>query len=159
MKKATSLKLCKYVGWRCDACARLVTSVSDGWVEWLASEGEAGATILHGLRLVHGERCRYDARKVFRDRRSVVEGLCLERFTGPDGLILLLALLAQEELPMMEVIELAKRVQIPGYELARNLVGRENLPEFLRPSLGNGWYLQSELAELLRRKMKNHEAA
>lgn len=79
----------------------------------------------------------------------MVEGLCLERFLGPDGLILLLSLLAAGELPTVEVIELAKRVQIPGYELARNLVGEENFSRFLLPYLGHGCYLQSEIAELL----------
>lgn len=110
MKRATYLRLQNYAGWHCDSYAQLITSVNDGWVEWLASEDDTGATIVNGLRLVHRESCRYDARTVFRNRRSVVEGLCLERFIGPDGLILLLSLLAEGELPTVEVIELAKRV-------------------------------------------------
>ena len=159
MDPKARLTLHNCAGWRCDCCARLITNVSDGWVEWLASEDGVGATILNGLRLVHRESCRYDARAVFRDRRSVVEGLCLERFTGPDGLMLLLSLLAQGELPAARVIELAKRVQIPRYELARNLLGEENFPEILPPSLGQGCYLQSEIAELLTRGMRDHDAA
>jgi hypothetical protein len=47
-----------------------------------------------------------------------VEGLSLERFAGPDGLTLLLSLLAAGELPTTEVIEMAKQVQVPVYELA-----------------------------------------
>jgi hypothetical protein len=147
------------MGWHCDSCARLITNVSDGWVEWLASEDDSGATILNGLRLVHRESCRYDARTVFRNRRSVVEGLCLERFIGLDGLVLLLSLLAAGELPTVEVIELAKRVQIPGYEVARNLVGGENLPQLLLPCLGHGCYLQSEITVLLTRALEDQEAA
>lgn len=146
-------------GWHCDGCARLITSVSDGWVEWLASEDDSGATIVNGLRLVHRQSCRYDTQTVFRNHRSVVEGLSLERFIGPDGLILLLSLLAGGELPTIEVIELAKRVQIPGYELARNLVGEENLPQLLPPSLGHGCYLQSEINEVLTRAVKRQGAA
>ena len=159
MKRTTYLRLQKCAGWHCDSCAQLITSVNDGWVEWLASEDDTGASILNGLRLVHRESCRYDARMVFRNRRSVVEGLCLERFIGPDGLILLLSLLAEGELPTVEVIELAKRVQVPGYELARNLVGEGNLPQLLPPSLGHGCYLQSEITELLTLAMKDQEAA
>ncbi len=159
MKRTTYLRLRNYAGWRCGSCARLITSVSDGWVEWLASESDTGATILNGLRLVHRESCRYDARTVFRSGRSVVEGLCLERFIGPDGLILLLSLVAAGELPTVEVIELAKRVQIPGYELARNLVAGGNLPQLVLPSLGHGCYLQSEINEVLTRAMKDQEAA
>jgi len=148
-----------HAGWHCDGCAGLITSVRDGWVEWLASEDDSGATVVNGLRLVHRESCRYDARTVFRNRRSVVEGLSLERFVGPDGLILLLALLAGGEMPAIEVIELAKRVQIPGYELARNLVGEENLLQLVKPSLGHGCYLQSEIDEVLKRAVRNQKAA
>ncbi len=158
MSDFSHLMLRDYMGWRCDFCARLITSVADGWVEWLASEDDNGATILNGLRLVHCESCRYDARRVFGSRRSVVEGLCLERFMGPDGLILLLSLIAAGELPTVDVIELAKRVQVPGYELVRNLAGRENLPQLLVPSLGHGCYLQSEIFELLTRTL-DHQAA
>lgn len=159
MKRTTCLRLRNYAGWLCDSCTQLITSVNDGWVEWLASEDDTGAAIVSGLRLVHRESCRYDARAVFRNCRSVVEGLCLERFIGPDGLILLLSLLAEGELPTVEVIELAKRVQIPGYELARNLVGEGNLPQLLPPSLGHGCYLQAEITQLFMRTMKAHQAA
>lgn len=159
MKRKIHLSWPDNAGWHCDGCAGLITSVSDGWVEWLASEDDSGATMVNGLRLVHRESCRYDARTVFRNRRSVVEGLSLERFVGPDGLILLLSLLAAGELPTIEVIELAKRVQIPGYELARNLVGEENLPQLLLPFLGHGCYLQAEINEVLTRAVKNQEAA
>ena len=159
MKRMSHLRLRDYAGWHCDSCARLITSVCDGWVEWLASEDDTGVTILDGLRLVHRGSCRYDARTVFGNRRSVVEGLCLDRFMGTDGLILLLSLLAAGELPAGEVIDLAKRVQVPGYELARNLTEGENLPQLVVPSLGHGCYLQSEITELLTRAMKDHQAA
>ena len=149
MGPTTHLSMRNYMGWRCASCERLITSVRDGWVEWLASEDDNGAEILSGLRLVHRESCRYDVRMVFGNRRSVVEGLCLERFVGSDGLILLLSLLAAGDLPTTEVVELAKRVQIPGYEFACNLVGTRGLPQRLSPALGHGCYLQSELAELV----------
>lgn len=159
MNRISHLRLRDYAGWHCDFCARLITSVSDGWVEWLASEDDSGATILNGLRLVHRGSCRYDTLTVFGSRRSVVEGLCLERFMGADGLVLLLSLIAAGELPTVDVIELAKRVQVPGYELVRNFAGRENLSEVVVPSLGHGCYLQSEIAEVLTRAIKNHQAA
>jgi hypothetical protein len=50
-----------------------------------------------------------------------VEGLPLEGFVGPDGLMLLLAFLTEDELLQDDVLELAKRVQIPGYEQTREL--------------------------------------
>ena len=41
MKRTRYLRLHDYAGWHCDSCARLILSVSDGWVEWLASEDES----------------------------------------------------------------------------------------------------------------------
>src|SRR5215469_101028 len=159
MNQAMDLRLHNSMGWCCANCGQLITSVSDGWVEWLASEDDGGATILNRLRLVHSESCRYDPGTVFRNGRSVVEGLSLERFVGPDGLILLLSLLVAGELPSAEVVELAKRVQIPGYELARNLVGQENLSQILPPRLGRGCYLQAEIADLIALATKDREVA
>ncbi len=87
------------VGWRCSACGELITRIEDGWVEWLAGEDVGGVTALKGLRLVHrlgtgpgtkfkSYACQYDSLREFRTDRSIVEGLSLERFMGPDGLML-----------------------------------------------------------------------
>ena len=111
-------------GWKCSACGELISRVEDGWVEWLACE-EDGFPYTKGVRLVHrkalkgAESCHYDARREFQRERGIVEGLSLERFVGADGLMLLLSLISSRDMPADEVIELTKRVQIPGYELAR----------------------------------------
>jgi hypothetical protein len=145
-------------GWKCAACGMLITRVEDGWVEWLATENTKGATISRGLRLVHrlattsgpsrGTDCRYDSRSEFRKDKSIVEGLPLERFVGLDGLTLLLAFLAEDELPKDDVLELAKRVQIPGYEQTRELfqevIRRGTVVPVIRP----GYYLQFEIQAL-----------
>jgi hypothetical protein len=147
-------------GWRCTTCGSLITSIEDGWVEWLAAEDSPGTTTMKGLRLVHGPAgfsqasgacsCRYDHRREFRNDRSIVEGLPLERFVGPDGLMLLLAFLAAEELPKNDVLELAKRVQIPGYEQTRDLFQEAINSEVITPLVRDGYYMQSEIQTLLR---------
>ena len=80
-----------FMGWQCASCDRLITSIEDGWVEWLASEDDDGEAVLSGIRLVHcgagragtsEQTCRYDPRKEFRSNKSIVEGLTLERLTG-----------------------------------------------------------------------------
>jgi hypothetical protein len=147
------------IGWHCASCPKLIRSVNDGWVEWLASEDESGATILSGLRMVHRESCRYDVRTVFRNTRSVAEGLSLECFVGPDGLSLLLSFLAEGDLPAAEVIRLVKRVQIPGYELACNLLGQENLAAVLPPALGHECYSSAELTELITGALEEPQSA
>ena len=144
-------------GWKCSSCGDLITRIEDGWVEWLASEDERGER-LKGLRLVHclspsagsnGPGCRYDSVREFRNDRSIVEGLSLERFVGSDGLMLLLSFLASGEMPRGDVLELAKRVQIPGYEQARELFPEAIGMGVLSPTIGEGYYMQSEIRELL----------
>ena len=86
-----------------------------------------------------------------------MEGLPLERLLGADGLMILLSLLDEGELPPREILELAKRVQIPGYELVRNLYPRGQRSRVLSPVLGHGYYLQSEMREML--EWANHKSA
>ena len=155
--KRGSKRRARIKGWRCDSCAGMITSVEGGWVEWLASEDKHGNDIVSGLRLVHRGRrknapnhsCRYDPLEEFRSGRTIVEGLPLERLVGADGLMILLSLLAVGELPHHEILELVKRVQIPGYELVRNLPPRGQHLELRSPVLGHGYYLQSEIWEML----------
>ena len=119
----------------CTNCGELIASIDAGWVEWLSSEGDRGVEVWNGLQLVHrgsvlpngqGQTCRYDCLKEFKNSKTIVEGLPLERFVGPDGLMMLFSFLADGNLPQEEILELAKRVQIPGYELTRSLL-RERL--------------------------------
>jgi hypothetical protein len=146
------------LGWRCSTCDNLITRIEDGWVEWLASERAQGTSVLKNLRLVHrvsvgqsGEgACRYDFRHEFRKDKSVVEGLPLARFVGPDGLMLLLSFLAAGEMPRDEVLELAKRVQIPGYEQTHERFPQAMGEGVVVPAIREGYYLQFEI-EVLRR--------
>lgn len=146
------------IGWRCASCGRLITRIEDGWVEWLANEPTQDRPAARGLRLVHrtrsasstGNRCQYDFRREFRNDRSIVEGLPLERFVGADGLMLLLSFLAVGEMPNEEVLELAKRVQIPGYEQARDLFRAGRELGVVVPAIRDGYYLQLEIHRLLR---------
>ena len=148
----------EFNGWRCDSCGELITSIEGGWVEWLASENDRGGEVLSGLQLVHrgsiptnGQKqgCRYDSLKEFRKRKTIVEGLPLERFVGPDGLMMLFSFLAAGNLPRGESLEPAKRVQIPGYELARSLLQESTSSNVVTQFLGHGCYLQSEIREMI----------
>ena len=147
-------------GWRCDSCGELVLHLQAGWVEWLAAEDAKGKPKVSGLRLVHrrnnGPRqrelqgCQYNPRDEFRKNRGIVEGLALDRFAGPDGLMLLFSMIAERELPAQELIELAKRVQIPGYEAVHELVHDAVSEGVITPSISSGFYLQCEIWDVLR---------
>ena len=151
-------KLHKFNGWQCDSCGELIASIDAGWVEWLSSEGDRGVEVLSGLQLVHrgsvlpngqGKTCRYDCLKEFRNSKTIVEGLALERFVGPDGLMMLFSFLVAGNLPQEEILELAKRVQIPGYELTRGLLRESISSNVVTQFLGHGCYLQSEIREMI----------
>jgi hypothetical protein len=105
--------------------------------------------LVHEHEVERFRRCRYDDRMEFQRDRSIVEGLPLERFVGADGLMMLLSLIAQNEMPTSQVLELAKRVQIPGYEQARDLFHKAIDHGMIAPSIGEGFYMQSEIRELL----------
>jgi hypothetical protein len=149
----------KFTGWRCDSCGGAITSVRAGWVEWLASEDKKGNDVLSGLRLVHVHRgpqqktrrrnCQYDPRKLFRKNKTIVEGLPLNALVGADGLMVLLSLVAEGGLPHEAILELVKRVQVPGYELIRHLAPRGQQSKLLSPILGHRCYLQSEIREII----------
>jgi len=128
-------------------------------VEWVAAEDTRGKPKVSGLRLVHRRStsarspeacgCRYNPRDEFRKKRGIVEGLALDRFAGPDGLMLLLSMIAERELPLQELIELAKRVQIPGYEAASEMVHDAVTEGVITPSISAGFYLQCEIWQVL----------
>ena len=63
---------------------------------------------------------------------------------------LLLSFIALQEMPMHEVLELAKRVQIPGYEQVRELLHSAIDGGVVSPVIGDGFYTQSEIQDLLR---------
>jgi len=147
-------------GWRCDNCGELVSDLQKGWVEWLATEDTNGEPKVDRLRLVHrrdtGPKCRdpygcqYNPGDEFRKNRGIVEGLSLDRFVGSDGLMLLLSMIAARELPVQEVIELTKRVQIPGYEAVCEVVHDAISEGVIAPSISSGFYLQCEMWEVLK---------
>jgi hypothetical protein len=155
------------VGWRCDFCGEIIPSLNAGRVEWLATAGEQETPKASGLQLVHSESastrqsaphgCRYEPRDEFRKNRNIVEGLPLERFVGPDGLVLILSLIAEHELPTEELLELTRRVQIPGYEQARELFERALSEGVVMPAIAPGYYLQCEVQDVLEWAMRRIE--
>ena len=128
-------------------------------MEWVAAEDSMGKPKVSGLRLVHRRDasrrgrelygCQYNPRDEFRKNRCIVEGLPLDRLAGPDGLMFLLSMIAGRELALPELIELAKRVQIPGYEAVYEVVQDAANGGVIAPAIGLGFYLQCEIRDAL----------
>lgn len=156
------------LGWTCARCKQPITRIEDGRVEWLAGQDRRGRTKLKGLRLVHrlsaakpnnNHGCRYNARQEFKRSRSIVEGLPLARFVGADGLMMLLSLIAEAELAVEEILELTKRVQIPGYEQARELLRAGLRRGRITPAIAAGFYLQSEIRRVLAMRSRREQGS
>lgn len=136
--------------WICDVCGEPITSARDGWVEWLSNR--AGGK---GLRLVHHKpasprgSCQYDSRSDAYGQGFTLSDLPLDEFLGPDGLMLLLSMLAEGELPKEEVLEMAKRLHIPGYEHARHHFARAISEGAFEPNMPEGYYWQSDIQATL----------
>ena len=64
--------------------------------------------------------------------------------------MLLLSMIAERELPLQELIELAKRVQIPGYEAVYELVHDAVGEGVIAPCISSGFYLQCEIWDVLK---------
>lgn len=113
--------------WTCDKCFQLIESVRDGWVEWLKVDdimNDEASYTCEGLRLVHAFRenrpkCTYVGRELM-PNVTTSDG-SLRGFVGGDGLMKLLSMAASTQFSnKSEVIELIKRIHVPGYEEARN---------------------------------------
>ncbi len=114
--------------WICDTCSNPIESANDGWVEWIIYDNARGNSRGRGLRLVHhvsaspGSNrygCQYDEDREEMKDRGMLLSLGLTSLQGPDGLMCLLVKIQQDEIPRNQVLELIKRIHIPGYEHAR----------------------------------------
>ncbi|WP_245625347.1 hypothetical protein [Stenotrophomonas chelatiphaga] len=146
--------------WKCDQCGHPINSVEDGWVEWLnGSIAEQWEGALRGLRLVHHKPaspnadqggCYHDEAYWFAAKRYTVSDLPLTSFVGPDGLVTLLAFLADRRFADPdEVLELIKRLHVPNYEGARNSFEAAIAEGVFEPRSTPGYYDQRELLAVL----------
>ena len=118
--------------WVCDSCYRVIKSAEDGAVEWLKDKDkDAGHYKAHGFKIIHneisspGHPC--NTCSIYRSLPGKCEA-ALKEFVGTDGLVTLFHFLdpnpdleyrgpAVRE--VRELLEFARRVQLPRYEEAR----------------------------------------
>lgn len=140
--------------WTCDTCGQSIKSPEDGWVEWInfAAKHQRQS---RDLRLVHHRPvsplkdrehgCQFDGAAEFEKDHGLVADRSLEAFLGANGLMNLLELIATRRLPTDEVLEMIKRLHIPGYERARphfeEAIGRG----VFEPNSAPGYYSQGDI--------------
>lgn len=75
----------------------------------------------------------------------MVNDLPLTHFLGPDGLMQLLAYIAEEHVERAEVLELIKRLFIPGYEHARLHFDAAISEGIFEPNTAPGYHWVSDI--------------
>lgn len=150
--------------WTCDACGHPITSIKDGWIEWLTN-GNPETSNWHigscrDLRLVHHRAasphadrhnaCYHNEAHWFALDRSTVSDLHLSRFVGADGLMILLGFLSDKKfVEPEEVLEMIKRIHIPGYEQARRSFNSAIADGAFEPNTAPGYYMQRDIEATL----------
>lgn len=140
--------------WICDKCGELITSVEDGWVQWLSIQGEDGYHS-EGLQLVHSSRaakhenrnrCIYDAQVVWREKDATTADSQLRDFIGPNGLMQLLSFIDNRRFKnRSEVVEMIKRIYIPGYDQVRHHLEPAVDQGVFEPNTPQGFPWQSDI--------------
>ncbi len=139
--------------WVCDSCGDEIQNVNQGWIEWLVPISEdrvAG----HGLRLVHrysgGDRfrCQYNDEREFKNGYHIYDSSLCD-FIGADGLMKLLGKISDDDLPREEILEMIKRLHVPGYEKARRHFERAISEGVFEPNSKRGFYSQSNILATL----------
>lgn len=141
--------------WTCDTCGQPIHNVDDGWVEWIefkSPEGRKG----RDLRLVHsrpasptGGRCQFNQQAERQRDGGIILDRQLSSFLGPDGLMDLLSLIAESRLPTEDVLEMIKRLNIPGYEQARMHFDGAISEGVFEPNTMRGYYHQVDIEAVL----------
>jgi hypothetical protein len=112
-----------------------------------------------GLQIVHNfgasekrgiPKCIYDGNHIYRTRKATQSDLPLTEFVGPDGLMMLLAFIAGGDFKDQgEVIEMIKRIFIPGYEQARSALDRAVSEGVFEPNTPDGFPHQYQIKLVL----------
>lgn len=139
----------------CDTCGQKITAASEGWVEWLMNRQKTSPEGF-GIRIVHhnaksgGDHgCQYNEHVEFERSGATLNDLPLSFFTTSDGLMLLLSFIGREVLPKEEVIEIIKRLHIPGYERVRSHLEEAISHEIYEPATPPGYPTTSDIERVI----------
>ena len=148
-------------GWICDSCGNIIDKATDGWIQWRDFHAESKERkrlgqhpLCRDLQLVHHAPAsprRVDHVRYFgcqfndQDPTYGVKDLPLTFFLGPDGLMKMLAFIAEEDVERNEVLEMIKRLFIVGYEHARLHFSEAISDGVFEPNTAPGYHSHSDI--------------
>lgn len=136
--------------WICDKCGKKIESIKDGWVEWLIpTKNNMPEKHNKGMRIVHAINCLYTDWEC--DKENAILGDdSLENFCGPDGLMDLLQFVSDDMFENKEeVLEIIKRIHIPGYEYARNFIDVAISEGVYEPNTKENYCSQNDIRKII----------
>ena len=137
--------------WICDTCGGNIETPDDGWVQWITL---GSSKLGRDLQLVHkfdtskGGRkdlCMFNQTAEYAKDKGIIADNSLSEFIGPDGLIRMMVFISHSELPTLEVLEMMKRLHIPGYEQARKHFKAAINAGIFEPNMPENFYSQSDI--------------
>jgi hypothetical protein len=147
-------------GWICDECGKPICKAKDGVVEW------PGDKVTHWrgrrMRVVH-HFLASPLRKKRGDAGCYQDGPdwewdSLDHFLGPDGLMQLLALIADKEVPAEDILHTIQRLHLPRFERARPYIDSALADGVFEPNLAPGFYWQRDLELVLAHRRRPVDA-
>lgn len=147
-------------GWICDECGKAIRKARDGVVEW--SRDKETRWKGRRMRVVH----HFLASPLKRKRGDA--GCCqggpdwdqdpLDHLLGPDGLMQLLALIADKEAPTQDILHTIQRLHLPRFERVQPYIDSALAEGILEPNLAPGFYWQSDLELVLAHRRRPIDA-
>lgn len=140
--------------WICDTCGQPIRRADQGWVEWLP-EGRAAIPKSRRIRIVHDDSHSPRSSKCGFGPSASPGFFAITQFRGPDGLVQLLEMIAEEYVPTEELLEVIKRILIPGYEHARIHFKRALAARVITQDVASGFWWQRDIKKVLKFAAKN----
>jgi hypothetical protein len=143
--------------WYCDTCGKVIARPEDGMLQWLTRRN-SHRRLGRDLRIVHHltvsprgrpNGCYPDQRHELEVDGSILADEHLGEILGADGLVKLLSLIEDDQLPAPEVTRIIMRLFVPGYERARPYFHKAVSTGLVDPGLPQGYFFQGQLREIV----------
>jgi hypothetical protein len=163
MVEAKRRRMAMDLYWICDTCGEKIKSPEEGLIEWYSCNDENGIRRSRKIRLVHQlsasplrkikmfrKGCAFDLHENIVNVEGFADNRPLAGFLGPDGLMQLLSFVAKGEFPVVEVVEMIKRLHVPGYEVARHYFRAAISEGVVDAGVPGNFYEQSQINAVLK---------
>lgn len=155
-------------GWVCDKCGERIRTAQHGVVEWVSVhqqnhwEGRRMFIVHHlsasPLTKQRGDDGCYLSQAEQRRTGTTTDWVHLDELLGPDGLMQMLEMIADNEVPVQDILETIQRLHLPRYERARPYINSAVADGLFEPNLRRGFYWQQELERVLAKYSKQNRA-